>query len=192
MKNVFIRMFLVMTIVIMTMATSIVTIYGVNISNVSKVTSVKIVKKPDKVVFKWKKVKKAKGYQIKVTKDKDFKKELLKITVTKNKNKYVYKKLKTFTKGKKYYIKVRAYKKTNGIKKYGKWSKIKNFKIKEKNNSTGYWCDDGGTHHSFSDNTIGWYNTAIEAEKKARELKQYTHYQLEQCDFCGKWTAILW
>ena len=72
--------------------------YGADSNNIEKVTNVKITKKSDRIVFKWKKVKKAKGYQIKVTKDKDFKKELLNINITKNNNKYAYKKLKSFTK----------------------------------------------------------------------------------------------
>lgn len=183
----FIIIILVFAISIMNSA-----VYGANSNNVAKITNVKITKKSDRIVFKWKKVKKDTGYIIKITKDKKFKKELLKITLKNNKNKYTYKNLKTFTKDKKYYVKVRAYKKINGTKKYGKWSNMKNFILKEKTSATGYWCDEGGSHHSFSDNAIDWYNTAIEAERKARELKQYTHYQVEQCDFCGKWSAILW
>ena len=172
-----------------------VTAYGANY-NIAKVTNVKITKKSDRIVFKWKKVKKATGYIIKITKDKKFKKELLKITITKNKNKYVYKKLKTFTKGKKYYVKVRAYKKINETKKYGKWSKKKSFTIKKKTSTktTGYWCNEGGTHHSCNDNTIGWYKTAVEAENEALDYldsRGSGHYLLEQCDFCGKWTAVI-
>lgn len=195
MKKMFLRIFSIITFFTIIIGMNIFTVYGTNSNNIAKVSNVKITKKSDRIVFKWKKVKKATGYIIKITKDKKFKKELLKITLKNNKNKYTYKNLKTFTKGKKYYVKVRAYKKINGIKKYGKWSKKKSFTIKKKTDkATGYWCDEGGTHHSCNDNTIGWYNTAKEAEEKTFEYLKKNgtgHYLLEQCDFCRKWTAVI-
>lgn len=151
-------------------------------SKPSKV-KIKMVKASSKtaIKIKWKKVKNAKGYQIKIAANSSFTKGLKTVNITKN-----TKTFKNLKKGTMYYVKVRAYIKSGSAKKYGSWSKSKAV------TTTGYWCDEGGTHHSFSDNTIDWYNTAIEAERKARELKQYTHYQVEQCDFCGKWSAILW
>ncbi len=165
--------------------------YGANSNNIAKVTNVKITVKSNKAAIKWKKVKKAKGYQIKISTSKKFDKPFTK-TFSKKSSKLNIK----LDDNKIYYIKVRAYKKISGTKKYGKWSKKKSFTIKKKTDkSTGYWCDEGGTHHSCNDNTIGWYATVAKAQKKVDELLQaekYTHYQLEQCDFCGKWTAILW
>ena len=100
MKKMFLRIFSIITFFTIIIGMNIFTVYGTNSNNIAKVSNVKITKKSDRIVFKWKKVKKVTGYIIKITKDKKFKKQILKITVTKNKNKYVYKKLKTFTKGK--------------------------------------------------------------------------------------------
>lgn len=66
----------------------------------------------------WKKVKGAKGYQVKYSTSKKFKKSKTK-TKTVKKNKITLKKL---TKNK-YYVKVRAYKKVKGKKVYGKYSR---------------------------------------------------------------------
>ena len=83
-----------------------------------KLKSVKVVSK--KVIrVKWKKVKKAKGYQIKISKNKKFTKAR-KIDVNKNACTKKIKKLKANTK---YYVKVRAFVKVNGRRVFGKWSK---------------------------------------------------------------------
>lgn len=67
----------------------------------------------------WKKVKGAKGYQIKYSTSKKFKKSKTK-TKTSKKNKITLKKLNK----KRYYVKVRAYKKVKGKKVYGKYSSV--------------------------------------------------------------------
>ena len=94
------------------------------------------VKKPGKPKFKhiktrkkivkvsWKKVKGAKGYQLQYSKKANMKHSKKKIV---NSTHTVIKKL---SKNKKYYVRVRAYKKVNGKKVYGAWSKKKTMKIK--------------------------------------------------------------
>lgn len=85
-------------------------------------------------VIKWKRVKKAKGYQIyRSTKSTSGFKKIATVKVTKkNKNKktlsYTSKKLK---KGKKYYYKIRYYKTVAGKKVYSEFSKVKKVKIKK-------------------------------------------------------------
>lgn len=85
----------------------------------AQVTNIKL-KKGGKKTAKvtWKKVKGAKGYQVKYSTSKKFKKSKTK-TKTVKKNKITLKKL---TKNK-YYVKVRAYKKVKGKKVYGKYSR---------------------------------------------------------------------
>lgn len=100
------------------------------------------VKKPSKVSIKsiqtvstnairlsWKKVKKAKGYQIKLAANKNLTKGKKTININKNKKAKTIKDLKS---GTKYYVKVRAYTKRSGKKIYGKWSKIKSAYTKQK------------------------------------------------------------
>ena len=181
---------LIAIILIIAMSVTNPVAYGANSNSIARVTNVKIKKKSNKVTIKWKKVKNAKGYQIKISTSKKsdtrtFNKKSSKLNIRLDGNKT-------------YYIKVRAYQKISGTKKFGKWSKKKSFTIKKKTSTTaGYWCDEGGTHHSCNDNTIGWYNTAVKAENVAKEyiLKNGKYgtgnYLLEQCDFCGKWTAII-
>ena len=99
-------------------------------SKIKKPAKVKKVKaknkKGKKIRVSWKKVKGAKGYQVKYALNKKFTKK--KKTKLVKKTKVTLKKLK---KKKKYYIKVRAYK-LNGKKKvYGKWSKIVKVKVKK-------------------------------------------------------------
>lgn len=74
---------------------------------------------PGKLMLKLKKVKKCLGYEIKISQNEKF-------------NKYKTYKIKRNQKmisglaqGKKYFVKARAYKKINGKKVYGKWSKVK-------------------------------------------------------------------
>ena len=84
-------------------------------TKIAKASKKKNVKK---IKLTLKKIKGAKGYQVKVSTSKKFKK---KTTVTKT-----IKKLKVV---KKYYIKARAFSKTKGTISYGKWSKVKVVKI---------------------------------------------------------------
>lgn len=79
-----------------------------------------------KAKVSWKKIKGAKGYQIRYSTSKKMKKVKKKF-VKKNKKSYIIKKLKK----KKYYIQVRAYKVVNGKKRYGKWSKKKIVNMKK-------------------------------------------------------------
>ncbi len=89
-------------------------------SKPAQVTKLKLKKGGKKTAkLAWKKVKGAKGYQIKYSTSKKFKKSKTK-TKTSKKNKITLKKL---TKNR-YYIKVRAYKKVNGKKVYGKYSSV--------------------------------------------------------------------
>ena len=93
-------------------------------TKIAKASKKKNVKK---IKLTLKKIKGAKGYQVKVSTSKKFKK---KTTVTKAVKKLTntinIKKLKVV---KKYYIKARAFSKTKGTISYGKWSKVKVVKI---------------------------------------------------------------
>lgn len=82
--------------------------------------------KGKKVKVSFKKVKNAVGYQIQYAKNKKFK-EAKKSVFTK-KSSYTIKKL---SKKKTYYVRVRAYKLSGKTKVYGKWSNIKEVKIKK-------------------------------------------------------------
>lgn len=95
--------------------------------NKVKIKSVKAVSTTAAKVS-WKKVKKAKGYQIKVSNNKKFKKSKV-VNIKKNTSKAKIKNLKTNTK---YFVKVRAYTKVGKKKVYGKWSKFKSVKTKRK------------------------------------------------------------
>ena len=72
-----------------------------------------------------KKIKGVTGYQYKYSNNKKFKKAVVKSI---KKNTLTTKK---FKKNQKCYVTVRAYKKVNGIKYYGRWSKVKAVKIKK-------------------------------------------------------------
>lgn len=78
------------------------------------------------IKIKWKKVKKAKGYQIKISENKKFKKAR---TINSVKTVKTIKKLKRNTK---YYIKIRAYTKLGSKKVYGKWNRALSFITPEK------------------------------------------------------------
>lgn len=78
------------------------------------------------IKIKWKKVKKAKGYQIKISANKKFKKAR---TINSVKTFKTIKKLKRNTK---YYIKIRAYTKSGSKKVYGKWNRALSFNMPEK------------------------------------------------------------
>ena len=90
----------------------------------AKIASVKVIN-THKVKVTVKKVKKAKGYQVKIATNKQFTKNL--------KTKTSKAKTKTFsiakTSSTQRYIKARAYKKSGGKKVYGKWSKVKRVKF---------------------------------------------------------------
>lgn len=92
--------------------------------NVGKAKIKKIKRNGTKIKVTIKKVKGATKYQIKYSTSKKFTKKATKTVTTKKTTKTI-KKLK---KNKKYYVKVRAYKKVNGKKYYGKWSKVKTVK----------------------------------------------------------------
>ena len=80
-----------------------------------------------KATVKWKKAKKATGYQIQYSLKKSFKSKKS-VTVKKvNTTKTLIKKLKS---GKKYYFRVRPYKYSKGTKVYGEYSNVKKVKIK--------------------------------------------------------------
>lgn len=114
------------------MTTEVVVSYGDFDITVPKLTKVKISKakrskNKKKIGITLKKVKGAKGYQIKYSTSKKFGKKVTK-TVTSKKLKVTLNKLKA---KKKYYIKVRAYTRFYGEKIYGKWSKVKVVKVKK-------------------------------------------------------------
>jgi|GEM_PF-4279282 len=92
-----------------------------------KVKGLKAKSKKAKFTVRWKKQKKASGYQLqyKLKSAKKFKN--LKASLGKNKTKFVTKKLK---KGKKYVFRIRTYTKISGKKVFGKWSKTKAVKCK--------------------------------------------------------------
>jgi len=80
-----------------------------------------------KVILKWKKAKKATGYEIQYSTKKNFK-SAKKVTIKKLKTvKTTIKKLKS---KKKYYFRIRPYKKSEGTKVYGKYSNTKKVKVK--------------------------------------------------------------
>lgn len=90
---------------------------------IKKVTSSK--KKQAKVV--WKKITGVNGYQVQYSTSKKFKKAKTKLVSKSSAAGVTLKKLKS---GKKYYIRVRAYKNVNGKKVYGKYSNVKQIKVK--------------------------------------------------------------
>ena len=97
---------------------------------------IKLVKATSKtaIKIKWKKVSKAKGYQIKVATDNSFKK--VKKTVTVKDGSKKTKTVKKLKAGTKYYVKMRAYVKNGSTKVYGAWSKIKTVTTKKKSATT--------------------------------------------------------
>ncbi len=93
------------------------------------VTSAKAPKGGRKLTVKWKKDKKATGYQVQVSTDKKFKKIAQKQKVTKNtKDSCTFTKLKA---GKKYYVRVCSYKKSGKKLISGAWSKTKTVTVKK-------------------------------------------------------------
>ena len=92
-------------------------------SAVKKVTAKN--KKKNSVTLTWKKVPRAKGYQVQYVINKKFAKKKSKLVA---RTKVIINKLK---KKKTYYFRVRAYKMNGKKKVYGKWSKVKKIKIKK-------------------------------------------------------------
>jgi hypothetical protein len=84
----------------------------------------KLKKGTQSFTVKWKKVSGASGYQVSYKLDKKTTKK------TVNGGNKLSLKVKDLTSGKKYTVKVRAWKKVNGKKYYGKWSKAKKVKVK--------------------------------------------------------------
>ena len=82
-------------------------------------------KKAKTITLKWKKDKKASGYQIQYSTNKKFKGAK---TVTIKKNKIYTKTVSNLKAGRKYYVRVRAYGKS---KSYGSWSKAKNITVRK-------------------------------------------------------------
>ena len=90
----------------------------------SKIIKIKNIKKR-KIALKLKKIKGAKGYVIRYCDNKKFQGYTSKKT---SKRSVI---LKRLNKKSTYYVKARAYKKANGKKIYGKWSKVKRVKIRK-------------------------------------------------------------
>ena len=91
-----------------------------------KIKSVKN-KKSKKIKVKWKKAKRAKGYEVQYARNSLFTKSVK--TKSTKKLSLTIARLK---KNKKYYVRVRAYTKdSSGKKIYGSWSKVKKVKIKK-------------------------------------------------------------
>ncbi len=84
-------------------------------------------KKAKTMVVKWKRDKKASGYQITFANNKKFKKAK---SFTVNKNKTTKFTITKLSAKKTYYVKVRAFKKSGGKKIYGEYSKVKSVKVK--------------------------------------------------------------
>ena len=80
----------------------------------------------NKLQVKWKKIKNISGYQIQYALNKKFTRGKKNKNVGKTKTSYVIKKLQS---EKKYFVRIRAYKKSGGVKKYGKWSVVKNCRV---------------------------------------------------------------
>lgn len=80
------------------------------------------------IKIKWKKIKEATGYQIQVARNAKFSKG--KKTVNIKNNKTTSKKITKLAKKKKHFVRIRAYKKVNGKKVYGAWSKVKKIRCK--------------------------------------------------------------
>ena len=94
----------------------------------AQVTNLTVKARGKKLIIKWKKVDNATGYKVQVSKNKRFKKKIIFDKFTKKTRAVV--KGKKIKRGKTYYVRVIAYKTVNGIKYYGKWSKVVKKKVK--------------------------------------------------------------
>lgn len=95
-----------------------------------KKVSLKKVKSPAKktLEIRWKKTDKASGYNVQIALNKKFTKG--KKTYTIKSGKTTKKTIRKLKRKKKYYVRVRAYRKVNGKKYTGDFSKVKSAKIK--------------------------------------------------------------
>lgn len=82
----------------------------------------------NKVRVTWKKDKKVKGYQVVYSYKKNFAKGVKKINIKKNKTTSAT--ITKLSRGKKVYVKVRSYKKVNGKKVYGTFSKVRKVTVR--------------------------------------------------------------
>ncbi len=92
-----------------------------------KVTGMKAKAGKKQMTVKWKKVSSIAGYQITYARNAKFTKGKKNVSVGRKATKKIIKKLKS---KKTYYVKMRAYKKSDGKKLYGNYSKVKKVKIK--------------------------------------------------------------
>ncbi len=90
------------------------------------ITSIKS-PKAKTITIKWKKISGASGYQCYFSKKKSFKSHTIGRTFGKKKTKTT---INFFSSKKTYYAKIRPFKKVNGKKVYGVWSKVKKIKVK--------------------------------------------------------------
>lgn len=104
--------------------------YSFEIIKLSTTSLTKLTPKKKSVLVKWKKkTTNVNGYQVQCATNKKFTKNKKSVNITKNATtKTTIKKLKG---GKKYYIRIRTYKKINGKKYYGPWSKAKTVTTKK-------------------------------------------------------------
>ena len=129
----------------------------------AKITSVKASSSTGKVTVKYKKVKKAKGYQVKISKKKSGKSVVYKKTT--KKRKLTSKKLSNG----KYYVRVRAFKKVSGKKKYGKWSKAKKVTVKVTSNTSSNTSTSTGTDTSTGEQGDSYDNTDYNYDDSSSE-----------------------
>lgn len=94
----------------------------------ARVKGVKVKKGTKKLTVKWKKVKKATGYQIRYSTDKNFKQNVKTKRVKTIKKQGLT--IKNLKKNKRYYVQVRGYRTVKGKKCYGKWSAKKSVKVR--------------------------------------------------------------
>lgn len=100
---------------------------GLKQAKISKVEN----KKSRQLKVTWKKDTKAAGYKVMYSTDKKFKNKKATKTITVKKNKTTSLTIKKLKKGKKYYVKVCSYVKVGKKQVLGKYSKVKNIKIKK-------------------------------------------------------------
>lgn len=100
---------------------------GLKQAKISKVEN----KKSKQLKVTWKKDSNAAGYKVMYSTDKKFKNKKVTKTITIKKNKTTSYTIKKLKKGKKYYVKVCSYVKVGKKQVLGKYSKVKNIKIKK-------------------------------------------------------------